>query len=146
MTKNICLRNGLLTYDARFILLNPEDASTSCTAYVIECRNSDAYGMLHYGESIPHFLFLAENCNEDDEEFYEVVHEYCQKAWPNFRDVLEHQVVPIKDSTDKQPLANVDEWNAAPNIGYFRVLDEDDPLFKYCFCPEFPAKIQKNGV
>ena len=141
--KRLSIKNGILEFDHRFIVVNPESAKESEYACVIECRNGHKYGSEHFGIPIPHFLFL---CNEKygcdyNDDLIEEMHQACSDKWHYFKDVLANQIDPIDDPNHCGYMLNADEWDKAPTIGYFAVYEESDPLFKYHYIPSFPVKI-----
>ena len=118
--KEISMNNGTLVIPRDWIILNPED-STKKYVGVIECRHSFKF-------EIPHFAFFTDEelpINYNEEYFKEL----CVAKWPKFQEVIDAQVEPILDPDVPGKCLNFDEFFASPIIGFFKILDDLDPLF-----------------
>ena len=126
--KTTIISGGYIKYPENYILLNEDMSTMFKYACVIECRNAEKYGLKHFGEPIPHFIYLCEkeSLDEYDLEFYSRIHSACIKAWPNFKDVLKNQVFKAEDPEDPLQIINYDEWLPSPAISYYTVFIEED--------------------
>ena len=118
--KEISMNNGTLIIPRDWILLNPEDSNKKYVG-VIECRHSFKF-------EIPHFAFFTDeefpvNYNED------YFKELCIAKWPKFKEIMDAQVEPISDPDAPGKYLNIDEYLASPQIGFFKIIDDLDPLF-----------------
>lgn len=122
--KKIALKDGILIIPKDWILLNPEQAPQYSYAGVVECRNSDKYG-------IPHFCFFTNykhGCDYTD-DFTEHIEELCCQKWPEFRDIMKKEVKLIPDPEHKGKYLNAEEHLASPVIGHFHITSTDDEYF-----------------
>lgn len=122
--RKIALKDGMLIIPKDWIVLNEEDAANCRFAGCVECRNSQKLG-------IPHFCFFANHqyaCDYDD-QFIESINESCCKKWPQFQEILHKQVKPIPDPDHRGKYLNTEEYLAAPIIGHFHIVCDDDELF-----------------
>lgn len=129
--KKIELKEGYLTYPSDWILLNSGMANQCYYAGVVECRNSEKYG-------VPHFVFFSDE-NYDD-AFCEKINKMCVKAWPEFQKIIEMQVEPIFDPEKPGRCINVEEHLASPYIGHFHIQEEGAP-----WNPPFGAVIVRRN-
>lgn len=116
------LKEGYLVCPADWILLNLEQAKNCHYAGVVECRNSEKYG-------IPHFVFFSNRQygTDYDDAFINDVNEMCVSAWPGFREkVLEKQVRPIPDPENRGSYLNGKEYLAAPIVGHFHIYENGE--------------------
>ncbi len=112
------INEGVVICPSDWIVVNPEKQHNSCYAGVVECRKSCF--------EVPHFLFFTNKLgNEYDDELYDEVNKKCCKKWPQFNDILKKQVEIMYDTEGN--IINNDEWLKAPILGYFALLDKDDP-------------------
>ncbi|MCR5099323.1 MAG: hypothetical protein K6B14_10275 [Lachnospiraceae bacterium] len=119
--RQINIKNGVLHIPDNWIVVNPEDAEKCQYAAVMECQNSNRYG-------IPHFILLCNYRYGQDypKDFENQFIKKCCVKWPNFKEqVLDKQVVGIP-SMDGKGLQNEKEFLEAPNIGIFHIWEEND--------------------
>lgn len=123
--KTVKLADGYLVIPSDWIVVNPEYAENYRYAAVIECRNSEKYG-------IPHFIYLTEHkYPKDYDEYMERdFYERCRKEWPRFTEIEElskkNQLVP--DPNNKGQYLNAKEHLKAPIIGMFSIDEQGDSL------------------
>ena len=123
--KKIELFDGYILVPTDFIFLNVDDAKNCRNAIIIECKNSKKY-------NIPVFMFFTNFSSIDElgENDYQFIYEKCIQKYKNFSWILANQVTPIHDPDKPMFLLNKDEWDSAPNIGYFFVLAKNDSLLQ----------------
>ena len=123
MTK-IAIKNGYLIIPRNWILLNPEQSKDCLFAGVVECRNSDKFG-------IPHFCFFTDKkyASDYDKAYTNRIDKLCCKKWPEFENVIKNQVELIPDPEHKGQYLNEKEHLASPVIGHFSILATDDELY-----------------
>ena len=122
--QEIGIKEGTLIIPRDWILLNPDQADEYPFALCVECRHSAELG-------IPHFVYLTEkkypyDCTPGD---FNKIDSLCVQKWPDFKDILGQQVDPIYNPDDPTDLLNKKEYLAAPTIGYYPILRDDDPLY-----------------
>ena len=129
----IRIKSGYLIYSKEYIIINPEMACVSEYAGIITCRNSEEFGIKHFSEKIPSFIFFSDykTHNEYTDEFKWQMTELCVKAWPNFRAVLDSQVEPIDDPDDIRVVLNEKEWINSPEIGFMSIGDAGQKNYWY---------------
>jgi len=121
--KKICLADGYLIIPADWIVVNPERASSSRYAAVLECRNSEKYG-------VPHFIYLnnfkygRDYTDSMEEEFYSL----CKKKWGKFTEIqkLSNKNKLVPDPDNKGQYLNIKEYLAAPIIGLFSIEEQGE--------------------
>ncbi len=112
------IKDGYVICPKNYIVINPEMAKESYYAGVVECRRTD-YNM-------PHFLFFTnKKGHQYDNNLYKEINNACCKAWEGFSEILAKQVEPIDDEYGHQ--LNIEEWEAAPTLGYFPLYEQGDP-------------------
>ena len=121
--KKIRLYDGYLIIPSDWIVVNPESAENCRYAAVLECRNSEKYG-------VPHFIYLnnlkygRDYTDEMKEDFCNL----CRKKWTKFTEIEElskkNQLVP--DPENKGQYLNVKEHLAAPIIGLFSIEEQGE--------------------
>lgn len=123
--KKIELFDGYILVPNDFIFLNIDDAKNCRNAIIIECQNSKKY-------NIPVFMFFTNFSSIDElkKSDYQFIQEKCIKEYEGFSWILTNQITPVHDPDNPMFLLNQDEWSSAPNIGYFFVLANNDPLLK----------------
>ncbi len=136
--KKIRLKHGTLNYHSSFILANPKDASQSTHACVIECRNHVSYGKANFGIKIPHFIYFSGDISYKGytKSICEEINNACINVWPNFRKVIADQYQFGRE--------NKFTWEEAPTIGYFPILDRNDPVFNTYYIKELPVYIERD--
>lgn len=139
--KKIPIKNGYLICPTDYIIINPEDAENMEYAGVIECRNSDKFG-------IPHLLFFTnKKYNSEYDSLYEdsILHQCC-KIYPRFSEIMDMQVTPIDDPEKPGFTLNAKEWMNAPTIGFFHVYIQDDPRYGRNYNPPDGTRIVRTSV
>lgn len=114
--KKVELKTGYVIIPDDWILLNPEDAKNCMEVDVVECRHSEEYG-------IPHFVYFTNDYKNEDETLIE---EMCVKAHPKFREIIDMQVKPLRNSDGKGKILNAEEYMAAPTIGHFPLPEKGE--------------------
>lgn len=96
-----------------WVLVNEAEASRCDNVFVLEVRNNHKF-------NVPHFVYFknGEICSNDE------IAEAIVPVWPKIQEIQSLQVVPAYDKDGK--LLNMEEWNDAPTIGVFRILDSTD--------------------
>lgn len=121
--KKIELADGYILVPNSLIILNLDEAHNCKNAIIVECKNSKKY-------NIPTFIYFTNSSSIDefDKSDYQLIHQKCKQYYEDFTWVLANQVTPIFDPDDSMLLLNQDEWNSAPNIGYFLIYANNDPI------------------
>jgi len=123
----IPLKSGYLIIPNDWIVVNPERAKSCLYAGVVECRNSEKYG-------IPHFVFFSDYKfgSEYTDEFTDEIDALCCKSWPEFSNIIEKskQNELIRDPERPGYFLNIEAHLAAPIIGYFSIDESDKALRK----------------
>lgn len=114
--KKVELKTGYVIIPDDWILLNPEDAKNCMEVDVVECRHSEEYG-------IPHFVYFTNDYKNEDET---VIEELCVKAYPKFREIMDMQVKPLRNSDGKGKILNAEEYMASPTIGHFPLPEKSE--------------------
>lgn len=137
------LKDGVLICPDDWIVLNPAEACNMKYAGVIECRNSEDFGIEHFGKPIPHFLFFSNKKygKEFDGAYTDRIDQLCAAVWPNFQIVLDNKVEAIYDPINRAQLLNCDAWRTAPTIGHFSIYEQGDPTFGPNYEPPLGARI-----
>lgn len=140
------MKDGYLVCPENWIIVNPEAASNSMYACVLECRNFEAFGNTHFGRPIPHFVcYTSVKYGKDfDDAFYNDFSRLCVQAWPDFNTVLDMQVEPVKDPDKPGRVLNEKEWVNAPTLGFFAVYEEGDPVRPHDYEPPYGARIVRT--
>lgn len=134
--RKVKMLDGILLCPDSYILLNPDVASCSSYATVIECNNTK------YGA--PHFVFFSQYAASlFDESDYSTIHMYCIQEWPRFREILNSLVIPIEDPDDESHYLNAKAYLSAPRISYWPVTVHDDPALPRGFQPPNGTEIFK---
>lgn len=135
----IPIKNGYAICPNDWIIVNPEEASKSTHAIIIECMNSSKYG-------IPHFLYFSirEYGNDYDDTDAEFINHKCAQAWSEFNKIMDLQVTPIKDPEHPGMMLNYEEWSNAPIIGHFHMYVQGDSRYPRDYRPPLGAQIVRN--
>ncbi|MBO5239629.1 MAG: hypothetical protein J6B50_12770 [Lachnospiraceae bacterium] len=122
--KRIKIRTGYAYVPTSWIILDNKLPEHSEYIGIIECRNSDLYG-------IPHFVFFSEfPIYSITERFKKEIYTYCISAYPNFSEVLKKQVKPLLDENNF--MINEEIWKKSPEIGFFQLPEHGvDLTFPY---------------
>ena len=141
--KKYQIKDGFLICPDDWIVLNLEKAGTMMYAGVVECCNSENFGIKYFGERIPHFVFFTDiKYRAEYNNYYsDYIKMLCVQKWPNFQKVIESQVEPIFDPERLGYLINDDEWTEAPSIGIFSIYEQDDPTYVPGYEPPMGARI-----
>lgn len=132
--------NGTLICPDDVILINPEKASCSAYACIIECRNSNKY-------NIPHFVFFSniQFVGDYDVTYEKIIYVECQKVYPRFGEILSKQVEPIYDPDNPGFLLNFKEWNQAPTICLYDIYVQGDPKYGPDYDPPLNIRIIRSS-
>lgn len=96
-----------------WVVVNEADASRCDYVFVLEARNNLKYG-------VPHFVYFKNGDSCSNDEMVEAV----APVWPRIREIQSMQVTPAYDRDGK--FLNMEEWDNAPTIGVFPILDSTD--------------------
>ena len=124
--KKIKLSDGYLIIPKDWIVVNPEQSENCRYAAVLECRNSEKYG-------VPRFIYLNNYRyeNEFTDSMEEHFYELCRKAWSKFSEIEElnkkNKLVP--DPEHKGQYLNAEAHLAAPIIGLFSIEEQGENPF-----------------
>lgn len=130
------IEGGYVICPEDWIVVNPEMARQCHYAGVVECRRANYH--------MPHFLFFTNKTSREyDNTLYNEVNEACCKAWEGFRDILSKQVEPINDKNGHT--LNIEEWDAAPTLGYFALYEQGDPKLPPGFKFPMGSMIVRNN-
>lgn len=141
LMQEIPIKNGILKCPETYVITNPEEAAESLYACVIECRNSERYG-------IPHYLVHCDRkYGSDYDADYEV--KLLQKVLakdPSFQKIIDLQVKPMKNSEALGTLLNSEEFLKSPEIGFFHVYEHGDPAYPPDYNPPYGVEIVRDGT
>jgi hypothetical protein len=121
--KKIKLADGYLIIPSDWIVVNPEQAENCRYAAVIECRNSEKYG-------VPHFIYFNnyQYGNQYTDSMEEHFYSLCRKAWSRFTEIeelnMKNKLVP--DPENKGQYLNAEAHLAAPIIGLFSIEEQGE--------------------
>lgn len=111
--QRIKIKTGYAYVPTSWIILENKDPKYCEYIGIIECRNSDLYG-------IPHFVFFADfPIYSISEQFQSEIYIHCQSAYPKFSEILKKQIKPLFD--DNNTMINEDVWKKSPEIGFFQL-------------------------
>ena len=79
--------------------------------------------------------------SEYDAYFCQNINRLCVDVWPEFQVIIDNQVEPIDDPDKPYLIKNVEEWEAAPTIGYFAIYVQGDSKYPPDYVPVDGAKI-----
>ena len=119
--RTVPIKDGVVTFPSDWIIVNPEESALCSFAGVVECRNSEKFG-------IPHFLFFNNAASGKDysEEELSRVDQLCAELSPEFASALQNQVSLKKKKKNPGKYLNIEEHLSSPFIGHFALYVKDD--------------------
>lgn len=133
--KKIPMMNSVLVCPDDYIIVNEEYAKLCGFATVVEVRNSAFH--------VPHFLYFSpKDIHEYHDGDYNEINALCAKKWPKFKEIVESEVEPIFDPDyGVTRLLNKEEYDKAPQIGYFGVYIHGDERLPKNYKPPMGTQI-----
>lgn len=136
--KKIKLKEGYVKVSPYWIILDDfKKALDSKYVGVIEVKNGEKF-------DAPHFVFFSDVKYAEDysDEMREEVLKQCVKKMPRFQEVIDQQVELRYDDSGR--VINMEEHMSAPIIGFFSVLEKNDPLLEENYIPPFGCVIVRD--
>ena len=137
--QKVAMKDGYLICPKDFVLINSQDAKDMETAWIIECRNANKFGVPHY------VVFWHPKEDYEPAEVYDsYLLDQLLRRIPKFQRIVDMQVTPIHDPDQPENILNEKEFMAAPTIGYYPVHVHGDPNKPADYKPPYGVQIVKN--
>lgn len=117
--KKILLKHGYVQYPDEWVAVKNMDPAECDYCGVVEVRNGNKY-------KCPKFIFFLDHpvvdLTEADED---KINKAIIDKFPDFEDIIDDHVEEKYDENHK--LLNLKEWDEAPTIGHFTILEKGMP-------------------
>lgn len=136
--RKIRLKEGYVKVAPYWIILDaPQKALESKYVGVVEVKNGEKF-------DAPHFVFFSDVKYAEDytDEMREEILKECVKKMPRFQDIIDRQVELKTDDTGRW--INREEHMSGPIIGFFSILEKNDPLLEENYSPPFGCLIVRD--